>query len=230
MAVVEPDEPVVALCMAELAARGMHRSAIGMLEMSLSLRFTGWVALTVKAFTTPAGRPGALVAPRVGIRDEEVSRLVAKLRGFSPGDPAAQGHSLVMKDLSSLIPERGAMPPEWGTQDDAAWDDVARRIADDVVGAGFPYLESKATPEAYYAEFNEQVWRLLWPREAAVAHMMHGDAEEARRMLLTIARPVSQRPTSWAEQDKPSADFFDAFSAHFGVDLKIDEWPTNGGP
>ena len=228
MAVVEPDEPVVALCMAELAARGMHRSAVGILEMSLSLRFTGWVALTTKALATPAGRPGVLVAPRVGIRDEEVSRLVAKLRGFSPGDPGAQGHSLVMKDLNSLIPERGAMPPEWGTGGDAAWDDVARRIADDVVQAGFPYLESKASPEAYYAEFTEQVWRLLWPHEAAVAHMMHGDLREAKRMLLTIARPVSQHPTSWAEQDKPSADFFDAFSVHFGVDLKIDEWPARG--
>ena len=230
MAEIEPDEPVIALCMAEMEARGMHRSAVGILEVSLSTRFTGWVGLTAKALITPAGRPGVLVAPRVGIRDEDVSRLVAKLRGLTPGDPGAQGHSLVMKDLNSLIPERGAMPPEWGTQDDAAWDDVARRIADDVVGAGFPYLESKATPEAYYAEFNEQVWRLLWPQEAAVAHMMHGDVKEAKRMLLTIARPVSQHPTSWAEQDKPSADFFDAFSAHFGVDLEIDKWPTNGGP
>ena len=35
MAEVQPDEPVVALCMAEMEARGMHRSAIGTLEMKL---------------------------------------------------------------------------------------------------------------------------------------------------------------------------------------------------
>jgi hypothetical protein len=127
-----------------------------------------------------------------------------------------------------LIPDRGALPPEWVTQSETESGDVARRIADDIVRAGFPYLESKASPEAYFAEFTEQVWRLLWPHEAAVAHMMHGDLEEAKRMLLTIARPVSQHPASWAAQDKPSADFFDAFAAHFGVDLEIDEWPAKG--
>ena len=230
MAGIEPDEPVVALCMAEMEARGMHRSAVGILEVSLSTRFTGWVGLTAKALITPAGRPGVLVAPRVGIRDEDVSRLVAKLRGLTPGDPGAQGHSLVMKDLNSLIPERGALPPEWVTQSEAESGDVARRIADDIAKAGFPYLEATASPEAYFAEFTDQVWRLLWPHEAAVAHMMHGDLDEAKRMLLTIARPVSLHPTSWAEQDKPSADFFDAFAAYFGVDLEIDEWPASGGP
>jgi hypothetical protein len=212
--------------MAEIEARGMHRSAVGILEMSLSTRFTGWVGLTAKALTTPSGRPGVLVAPRVGIRDEEVSRLIAKLRGLSPGDPGAQGHSLVMKDLNSLIPERGALPPEWVTQSEADPGHVARQIADDIVSAGFPYLESKTSPEAYFAEFAEQVWRLLWPHEAAVAHMLHGDPAAAKRMLLTIARPVAQHPTTWAEQDKASADFFDAFAAHFGVDLGVGEWPA----
>ena len=226
MAEVEPDEPVVALCMAEMEARGMHRSAIGTLEMSLSTRFTGWVGLTAKALTAPSGRPGVLVAPRVGIRDEDVSRLVAKLRGLAPGDPGAQGHSLVMKDLNSLIPERGALPPEWVTQSEAESGDVARRIADDVARAGLPYLASKASPEAHFAEFTQQVWRLLWPHEAAVAHMMHGDLDEAKRMLLTIARPVAQHPATWADQDKPSAGFFAAFAAHFGVDLEIEDWPA----
>ena len=184
--------------------------------------------MTAKALTAPSGRPGVLVAPRVGIRDEDVSLLVAKLRGLAPGDPGAQGHSLVMKDLNSLIPERGALPPEWVTQSEAESGDVARRIADDIAKAGLPYLESTAFPEVYFAEFTRQVWRLLWPHEAAVAHMMHGDLNEAKRMLLTIARPVAQHPATWAEQDKPSADFFEAFSAHFGVDLEIEDWPAQG--
>ena len=228
MAEVQPDEPVVALCMAELAARGMHRSAIGILEITLSSRFTGWVGLTAKPLITPAGQPGVLVAPRLGIRDEEVIRLVAKLQGLSPGDPGAQGHSLVIKDLNSLLPERGSLPLEWVTQGEAEARDVARRVADDVVATGFPYLESKASAEAYYAEFTDQVWKLLWPHEAAVAYMLHGDLDAAKRMLMTIARPVSQRPAAWAEQDKPSAEFFDAFAVHFGVNLAIDEWPAKG--
>jgi hypothetical protein len=219
--------------MAELEARGMHRSAIGTLEVRLSARFTGWVGLSAKSLTLtlPAGRTGVLVAPRIGIRDEETSRLVARLRGLSPDDAGAQGHSLVMKDLNSLIPERGSLPPEWVTQvthSEAEAEVVARRIADDVVRAGFPYMESTASPQAYFAEFKEQVWKLLWPQEAAVIHMMHGELDEAKRMLMSIARPIAQQPTAWAGQDLPSAGFFDAFSAHFGVALGIEEWPVKG--
>lgn len=228
MAEDEPGELVVARCTEELATRGMHRSAVGVLETTLSARFTGWVALSPKLLTDPADRGVVLVAPRLGIRDEEVSRLVARLRGLPPGDPSAQGHSLVMKDLNSLLPERGSLPREWVAWSVADADDVAQRITDDIVTAGFPYLQDNASPGAYFAELNRQVWRLLWPHEAAVAHMLHGEAEQAKRMLLTIARPVSQYPTSWAEQDRPSADFFAAFAGYFHVDLAIEDWPAKG--
>lgn len=206
----------------------MRRTAVSVLQRTLSSRYTGWVALSAKSLADP-GEPGAvLVTPRVGLRDEEVSRLVAELRGLAPDDPEAPGHSLVIKDLSSLIPRRGSQPQEWTARTEAEAGDTARRIADDIESAAIPYLVSKAWPEAYYEEFTEQVWRLLWPHEAAVAHMLRGDAEEAKRMLLTIARPVSQQPTSWAEQDRKAAAFFRAFAARFGVDLGIGEWPVKG--
>ena len=205
----------------------MRRTGIGVLEKTLSARFTGWVALPAK---TLADAPGAvLVTPRVGIRDEEVSRLVAELRGLAPDDPAAQGHSLVIRDLNSLIPARGSQPPEWTARTVAEAAGTARRIADDIERAAIPYLVSKSWPEAYHEEFAEQVWRLLWPHEAAVAHMLLGDAAEAKRMLLTIARPLSQQPTSWAGPDEAAAAFFAAFAARFRVDLGIEGWPVKAG-
>lgn len=223
----KPDE-LVLRCMEELEARGMRRVDVGLLEVDLSARFTGRVSLAFKALTDLPAR-AVLVTPRVEVRDEEVSRLVAELRGLSPSDPGKRGHNLVMRDLSSLIPERGWLPPEWSALSEADAGDAARRIVDDIVMAGFPYMESKASPREYFAEFTQQVWKLLWPHEAAVAYMLHGEPESAKRMLMTVARPVARQPTTWAEQDRPSAEFFAAFSAHFGVDLKIDEWPVNGG-
>jgi hypothetical protein len=223
----KPDE-LVLRCMEELEARGMRRVDVGLLEMDLSARFTGRVSLPFRSLTDVPAR-AVLVTPRVEVRDEEVSRLAAELRGLSPTDPGTRGRNLVMRDLNSLIPERGSMPPEWAALSEAEAGNAARRIVDDIVVAGFPYLHSKASPWAYFAEFTQQVWKLLWPHEAAVAYMLHGERQAAKRMLMTVARPVAQQPTTWAEQDKPSAKFFDAFSAHFGVDLEIGEWPVDGG-
>jgi hypothetical protein len=214
--------------MAELEARGMRRTAVSVLEKAFSARFTGWVALSAKSIAGPGEPAAVLVTPRVGIRDEEVSRLVAELRGLAPDDPEAPGHSLVIKDLSSLLPRRGSQPQEWTARSEAEADRAARRIADDIDSAAIPYLVGKSWPEAYYEELTEQVWRLLWPHEAAVAHMLRGDAEEAKRMLLTIARPLSQQPTTWAEQDAAAAAFFRAFAARFCVDLRIGDWPVKG--
>ena len=221
-----PDNLAAVRCTQELEARGMRRLEVGLLETGLSARFTGWVGLTVRPVDGASG--AVLVQPRVEVRDEEVSRLVAVLRGLSPGDPAARGHNLVLRELSSLIPGRGSLPREWTARSGTEAEDVARRVADDVLAAGLPYLRSKAEPGAYFAEFTEQVWKLLWPHEAAVTYLMHGDPAAARRILMTIARPVSQRPTAWAGQDRPSAAFFNSLTAHFGVDLKIDEWPAQG--
>lgn len=221
----DPDKLIVVRCTQELEARGMHRLEVGLLKVSLSARFTGWVSLPFKPLADLPGHP-VLVTPRVEVRDEEVSRLVAELRGLPPGGPGARGRNLVMRDLNSLIPERGSLPFEWVARSGTEAEDVARRIADDIVAAGYPYMESKASPEAYFEEFTRQVWKLLWPHEAAVEYMMHGELAAAKRMLMTIARPVAQQPTAWAGQDKPSADFFDAFAAHFGVDLEIEGWPV----
>lgn len=221
------DELFVARCTDELQARGMRRVEAGLLEVTLSAGFTGLVALPFKPLDGRAAR-AVLVLPRVEVRDEELSRLAATLRGLSPGDPGTRGRNLVMRDLNSLLPQRGSLPPEWVAQGEAGAGDAARRIADDVVVAGLPYMASKASPEAYFAEFSQQVWKLLWPHEAAVAYMMRGDLAAAKRMLMTIARPVAQHPTTWAEQDRPSAAFFDAFAAHFGVDLGIAEWTAKG--
>ena len=55
--------------------------------------------------------------------------------------------------------------------------------------------------------------------------MMHGDLEEAKRTLAGIARPTSHNPTSWAEQDESSVEFFNAFASHFSVELGIEDWP-----
>jgi hypothetical protein len=205
----------------------MRRVDVALLEVSLSARFTGRVSLPFK-FLTDLSPRALLLTPRVEVRDEEVSRLVAALRGLEPSDPGLRGHNLVMRDLNSLIPERGSLPPEWAARSEAEAGAVARRIVDDIMVAGFPYMESKASPEAYFEEFTQQVWKLLWPHEAAVAYMMHGEPEAAKRTLMTVARPIAQHPPTWAEQDRPSADFFAAFSAHFGIDLVIEEWPVKG--
>lgn len=222
----KPDE-LVLRAMEELEARGMRRVEVGLLEVSLSARFTGRVSLPFRSLTDLPAR-AVLVTPRVEVRDEEVSRLVADLRGLAPGDPGTRGHNLVMRDLNSLIPERGSLPSEWAARSEAEAGDAARRIVDDIVVAGFPYMQSMASPEAYFAEFTQQVWKLLWPHEAAVAYMMHGELGAAKRTLMTVARPVAQQPATWAEQDRSSADFFAAFSARFGVDLGIEEWPVQG--
>lgn len=220
-------DELVLRCAEELEARGMRLVDVAVLEVSLSARFTGRVSLPFKYLTDLSPR-ALLVTPRVEVRDEEVCRLVAALRGLEPSDTGLRGHNLVLRDLNSLIPERGSLPQEWAARSGAEAGAVARRVVDDIVAAGFPYMEGKASPEAYFAEFTQQVWKLLWPHEAAVAYMMHGEPEAARRMLMTVARPVAQNPTTWAHQDIPSAAFFNAFSAHFGVDLGIEEWTVKG--
>jgi hypothetical protein len=163
---------------------------------------------------------------RVSVRDEETTRVTAALRGLLPDDPGVRARTLVAKDLGSLIPERGQPPQEWVARTGEEADAAARAIAGDVAGAGFAYMDSVASPEAYFAEVTRQVWRLLWPHEGAVALMLHGDVDEAKRMLATIARPVSQRPTTWSDADRPTAAFFYSFAAHFGVNLAIEDWPA----
>jgi hypothetical protein len=223
------DELVVGRCAERLQERGMRRTVgsflPGVLEMRLSLRFTGWVGVTAKALWDAADSPVQVTA-RVAVRDEDISQLTATLRGLPPEDPGVRARSLVSKDLNSLLPERGSSPQEWVARTEAEADAAARRIADDIAAAGYAYMESAASPDAYFAELTQQVWRLLWPHEGAVAYMLHGDPEEAKRMLLTIARPVAQGPTTWADEDGPSAAFFRSFEAHFGMDLGIGDWPV----
>jgi hypothetical protein len=199
--------------------------APGVLEMRLSLRFTGWVGVSAKALWDAPDSPVQVTA-RVAVRDEDISRLTAQLRGLPPDDPGVRARSLVAKDLSSLLPERGASPQEWVARSEEEADAAARRIAEDVAAAGFAYMESVSYPEPYFAEVTRQVWRLLWPHEGAVAYMLHGDGEEAKRMLATIARPVAQQPTTWADEDRPSATFFHSFATHFATDLGITDWPV----
>jgi len=47
---------------------------------------------------------------------------------------------------------------------------------------------------------------------------------------MTRDKPGSRRREAKMvdSQDKPSADFFDALAAHFGVDLEIEDWPAMG--
>jgi len=223
------DELVVARCAERLRDRGMRRTVgsllPGVLEMYLSPRFTGWVGVSAKALWNAADSPVQVTA-RVAVRDEDISRLTATLRGLPAEDPGVRARSLVSKDLNSLLPERGPAPQEWVARTDAEADAAARQIAGDIAAAGFAYMESVASPRAYFAELTQQVWRLLWPHEGAVAYMLHGDRDEAKRMLLTIARPVAQYPTTWADEDLPSAAFFHSFATHFGLDLGIQDWPA----
>jgi len=223
------DELVVARCAERLRERGMRRTVgsflPGVLEMRLAPRFTGWVGVSAKALWDAADSPVQVTA-RVAVRDEDISQLTATLRGLQPEDPGVRARNLVSRDLNSLLPERGPSSQEWVARTEAEADAAARQIADDVATAGFAYMESVASPGAYFAELTRQVWRLLWPHEGAVAYMLHGDAEEAKRMLLTIARPLAQRPTRWADEDLPSAEFFRSFAAHFGLDLAIEDWPA----
>jgi hypothetical protein len=106
---------------------------------------------------------------------------------------------VVAEELRSLIPER--VPLEWVAASGEEAGQVARRIADDVVFAGFPYMQGLTSPSAYFEEFKRAARRILWLRESAVTFMLHGDLEEAKRMLLRLARPVSQDPTEWADKD-----------------------------
>jgi hypothetical protein len=129
-------------------------------------------------------------------------------------------------ELKSLIPERGSLPAEWVATDKEDALQVARQIAEDVVFAGFPYMERLASPAAFFEEFKRAPRRFMWPRESAVTYMMHGDLEEAKRMLWRLARPVSQNPTIWSDKDAAAVSFFEAFAAHFGVDLEIGGWPV----
>ena len=194
------DEIVVARCRDRLAELGMRPSASallpGVLEVRLSSRFTGWVGVSAKSQWDGPDSP-VQVSVRVAVRDEEITRLTTTLRGLVPDDQGARARSLVSKELTALAAERGLPPQEWTARTEAEAEPVAR-----------------------------QVWRLLWPHEGAVAHMMHGDVAEATRMLATIARPVSQNPTTWSDADRPTAAFFYSFAAHFGVDLGIELWPA----
>lgn len=220
---------VAARCVAALEERGVRQVAGGAQEISLSQRMTGAVGLAVKKLAGAHGL-AVLVFPSVAVRDGEVGRLVAGLRGLPEGDPEAQPRYVVTRELSTLIPERGTLPHEWVAAGKEDADQVARKIADDVVFAGFPYMQALASPDAYFEEFKQAPRRAAWPRESAVTYMMHGDLENARRMLWRLARPLSQNPAVWDDNQAAAVSFFAAFESHFGVDLGIGDWPVREQP
>jgi hypothetical protein len=103
---------------------------------------------------------------------------------------------------------------------------VARQIAEDVVFAGFPYMQGLASPDAYFREFKNSQRKTMRPRESAITYMMHGELEDAKRMLWRLALPVSQKPTVLDDKDAAAVSFFEAFASRFGVDLGIGDWPV----
>jgi hypothetical protein len=135
-------EHVVACCTAELADRGMRSLQPGILEVALSPRFTGWVGLPCQPLESGRRNRAAVVRPLVAVRDEEVSRVVTLLQGLAPGDPAAQPRNVVVRELRSLIPERGSLSAEWIAASDEEAGEVARRVADDVIFAVYVLFRS----------------------------------------------------------------------------------------
>ncbi|MCW2933354.1 MAG: hypothetical protein JWM19_4316, partial [Actinomycetia bacterium] len=220
------EEFVGAQCEAKLAEFGMRRVTDGTLEIDLSARFVGWVGLPRRKLKGAPGGPAVLVTPMVGARDREVGRLAAELQGLPESDPAARPHYVIVKELSSLIPERGPLPPEWvASREEGDVAQVARQIAQDVVFAGFPYMQGLASPDAYFKEFKDSPRRTTRPRESAITYMMHGELEDAKRMLWRLALPVLQNPTVLDDGDA-AVSFFAAFASYFGVDLGIGDWPV----
>lgn len=220
---------VAARCEAKLAEAGVRWTAEGTREIDLSPEFSGWVGFPVEKLKGAPRRTAFRVNPMVGVRDREVGKIVAELQGLPQSDPAARPHYVVIEWLRSLIPGRSSLPPEWvASAEEDEVDRVARQVAEDVVSAGFPHMRALASPDAYYEAFKSAPRKITRPRESAVTYMLHGELDEARRMLERLARPVSQNPLVWADKDAAAVSFFDAFSSRFDVDLGFDDWPIRG--
>ena len=222
----ELDEFTTARCRAKLEQRGFHRDADGMSEISLSARFAGWVGLPTVELAGGRDAVAVLVSPKVAVRDNEARLLVAELTPSPAEGVLPRQNIVVSEDLCSLIPERAAQAPEWTATNEEDAEAVSRYITEDIVFAGFPFMQRLASPDSFFEAFSRAPRRILWPRESAVTYMLNGDLSSATKMLMRLARPLSHNPTIWADKDAEAVNFFETFATHFCVDLRFDEWPV----
>lgn len=211
---------VAEACIAELEARGMHRVTDRRVKRVIAPGISGSVGLILDQ--PRDGHGGSLVAvtPVVGVRHKEACRLAETFLGLQPGQ-----HSQPTLALENLIDDRSA-PPDWVVPHESDVAYVARRIADDVVFYGFPYLERLNSSRAIIQELAKPLWKLVGAYVLSVLYMLDGRLTDARATLMNRGRPRTQNPTTWGKGYEQFAAFLDAFSGYFKVDLDVAHWPV----
>jgi hypothetical protein len=224
-------EATVSACAAELASRGMLQVSTSRLNMRLSLGIVGSVGLPGRPLHLEGGKSAAIVQPVISVRHEETSQVVLLLRGFPQDDDSHKpSMGVVSERLEDLMPERKLIRHGWIASDEAPPGEVARRVADDVVLYGFPFMERLRTADALFEEMKRPPHRFIRKYDLAVMFMLQGYPVEAQKFLKTISSPISHNPVTWADGDQNFAAFLAAFEKYFNVDLEIDKWPLREPP
>lgn len=220
-------EIAISACAAELASRGMVEEGEHRLTMALAPGIAGSVGLPARLLRPQKERPAALVEPVISVRHEETGRVVSLLRGFPSDDHYKWSTGVVSRHLDELMPEHKLFHDEWLTTDESTASESARRIADDVVLYGFPFMERLRTPDAILEEMKLPPHKFVREYDLAVLLALQGQPAEARAHLMSICSPISHNPTTWEEGDEEFAAFLESFERYFDIDLRVDEWPLD---
>src|SRR5262245_37634211 len=207
-------------CFEELALRGMRRVAGHRAELQLAEGISGFVTLYLDEDAGRPGSPVTVVNPIVGVRHEEATRLASLFLDVSP-----DGYSQPTMPLVNLVPS-ASFPRGWLLSERAEVDDVARRVVDDAVLYGFPFMAKLGSPSSLIDELGRPLWRISGTYVLAVLYMLDGRLAEAKKALMLRGLPKAQNPTTWGQGHEQFANFLDAFSAYFNVDLGIASWPV----
>lgn len=206
---------VLATLKLRLVSIGLRHRRAGLYTLDVQPGFVGWLGLN-HATDRIDGQRVVTVYPMVGVRSEQIERLVAELTGekFRPYTPPT-----VACNIGFLMP-RG-LNTHWYFYEDEPLKEPATALTAAVKQYGLPYMRNGATLESVWDEqVAGQGYRESLQRRLPVTALILGRGDEARRL---VERFVAERQGRW----DPEAEHYREFAQAFIARLEADR-PTTG--
>lgn len=188
-----------AACRKELETLGFRKRAGSIFTCDLDSDTIGWIGLN-SAGNRPDGPYE--INPVVGVRHQELERIVAEL---SHQKPHAYQPPTISTPIGYIMPEQSYRA--WYFSDAASAPDVAASMAEAIRTHGLPYMRDSVTLDALIEQMRANRGHQLEMR-LPVAYQLRGEPDAARAL-------VEEELTKLGDRSDAAAENFRGFAALF---------------
>jgi hypothetical protein len=183
-----------------LVSTGFRKRDGDLFTYKLSDHALGWVGLNRSTYNN---RGPLDVNPVIGVRDQEVERLLAECLGerFHPYLPPT-----VSRPLGYLMPAQWIVT--WTFETLESVPEQARDMTEAIVTYGVPFMRDISSRDALIATMRRQPANAMFFDRLPVALWLEGATEEASAMVAQMMAKVWNRSDVWSERYRRFASGF----------------------